>query len=298
MQQTTSNIRLGLGRVEAVPAPGPGFGGDGHTMSLVVNPNDYARNDPFIMLADDHLDLAPGAPVGAAHPHAGFEIATFLASGSIDEGDEGVLNEGDVLWTTTGRGVVHNEHAVPSAGARILQLWFTLPDSERFVEPHFQVVRRNDAPVRAEPGVVARVYSGSSGDSHFKRREQVPITMVDFVLQSNAAVDQIVPSTHNGFLYMLEGSVQVDDKELRAGQIGWLTPSGREDDALLTLTASSNGARVVFYAGARQGTPIATHGPFVGGSRADLLRMGRAYTAGEFVRMADLVQGEAASRDR
>ena len=50
------------------------------------------------------------------------------------------------------------------------------------------------------------------------------------------------------------------------------------------------GACVVLYAGQRQHYPIVTHGPFVGGSRADLMRMSREFLAGRFVRMSELMR--------
>ena len=52
------------------------------------------------------MNRPPGAPAGGAHPHAGFEIATFLVEGEVRDRDEGVLKAGDVLWMTAGSGVI------------------------------------------------------------------------------------------------------------------------------------------------------------------------------------------------
>ncbi len=286
-----------LARVVTVPPIEAGFGGPGHTMSWVLTPGDYAVNDPFILLADDRLDMPPGAAVGSEHPHAGFEIATFAVAGSIDDGDEGTLDEGDVLWTTAGRGIIHGEHAVPRPGTRILQLWFALPDADRWMEPGFTLTRRGDAPVRHEPGVLARVYSGTSGAVRAERRERVPITMLDVAFEPGARLEQLIPATHNGFLYVLDGTVRVGrDTEVHAGQVGWLDAGAAEGESVVQFTAGAQGARAVFYAGERQGTPIAPQGPFVGGSRADLMRMGREYLSGRYVRMGDLVRGASGAR--
>jgi redox-sensitive bicupin YhaK (pirin superfamily) len=46
----------------------------------------------------------------------------------------------------------------------------------------------------------------------------------------------------------------------------------------------------VLYAGEPQRAPIALHGPFVGGTRADLVRASTAYRNGEFARMSELVR--------
>jgi len=289
MPMTTPIVRR-LARTVTTAPPSPGFGGEGHEAVFVLEPEAFAAQDPFILLADDRLNLRPGVPVGGAHPHAGFEIATFVVQGSIDEGDEGTLREGDVLWTTAGRGIVHGERAIPAPGTRILQLWFALPPADRWVDPHVHLVERAAAPVRREPGATARVYGGSSGEARVLRREHVPITMVDFTLDARATIEQPLPASYNGFLYVLDGVVQVGDGDrLRAGEVGWLDRHGGDDESVVHLDAGDDGARVVLYAGPPQHAPIVTHGPFVGGSRADLMRMSREYVAGRYVRMSDLL---------
>lgn len=293
---TTIPIARRLARTVTTAPPSPGFGGEGHEAVFVLDPDRFAEQDPFILLADDRLNMPPGMPVGGAHPHAGFEIATFVVQGSIDEGAEGVLHEGDVLWTTAGRGIVHGERAIPAPGTRILQLWFALPPADRWVEPHFTLIDRASAPVRRESGVIARVYGGTSGDVRVQRREHVPITMVDFALDAGATIEQELPASYNGFLYLLDGDVEVGDgAPLRAGEVGWLDRHDGDDASVVRLTAGGAGARVVLYAGPPQHAPIVTHGPFVGGSRVDLMRMSREYVEGRFLRMGDLVRGAAST---
>ena len=87
-----------IDRVVTTPTPGPGFIGAGHTAVPVVDPSEFEQNDPFILLMDDRVDLPPGREAGGAHPHAGFETVTFLAEGTLHDQDEGVTNEGDVVW--------------------------------------------------------------------------------------------------------------------------------------------------------------------------------------------------------
>ena len=77
-----------IARIVTVPPPAPGFVGPGHLAAQVVSPGDFANSDPFIMLADDDLDIGD-RPVGGPHPHAGFERVTLILDGAIYDRNEG-----------------------------------------------------------------------------------------------------------------------------------------------------------------------------------------------------------------
>jgi redox-sensitive bicupin YhaK (pirin superfamily) len=147
---------------------------------------------------------------------------TFVVEGRLHDADEGVLEAGDVQWTTAGRGVIHNEHVVPEGRTRILQLWLALPDAERWAEPRFEIVRRDDAPLRAEPGVSVRVYGGRSGTAVAATHNHAPVTLRDVQLDAGASVEQTLPAAYDGFLYVLDGAVRIGDASQRPGQVGWL----------------------------------------------------------------------------
>jgi hypothetical protein len=291
---STGRIARSIARTITTAPPAPGFAGPGHTAVFVVDPNEFAIQDPFILLADDRLDMPAGATVGGEHPHAGFEIATFVLEGALHDRDEGVLRAGDVQWTTAGRGIIHGEDVTAEGSSRILQLWLTLPEAERWSEPRFETIVRDDAPVRREPGIEARVYSGDSGELRARRRQHVPVTMVDITLDAGATFAQDLPASYNGFVYVLDGAARAGADNvaiLRAGDVGWLDHPDADGPSTLRLTADNvAGARVVLYAGQPQNVPIVMNGPFVGGTRADVMRASRDYMAGRFERMSALVR--------
>jgi quercetin 2,3-dioxygenase len=286
-----ATVQRGLARVITLPPPSPGFIGDGHTAVHAIGPQDFLHNDPFIMLADDRLDLPNGRQAGAAHPHAGFEIATLIVDGEMRDRDEGLLRAGDVVWTTAGSGVVHSEDVEPLGRVRILQLWTTTPSSSRWTPPQFEHVAREDIGVRQERGVEARIYSGLSGSVNGGSHLYLPFVMVDIWLKPNAVFEQRLPATYNGFLYPLDGELSVsgtDPQRIGVGQIGWLERVDATRGSTLYVTAGTGGARVVLYAGERQDVQIVTHGPFVGETRADLMRASQAYTLGRMPRLSEL----------
>jgi redox-sensitive bicupin YhaK (pirin superfamily) len=279
----------GLVDVVTLPPPSQGFIGEGHTAVHVMQDREFVQTDPFIMLADDRVDLPSGRRAGGAHPHAGFEIVTFAVEGAARDRDEGLLRAGDVLWMTAGSGVVHNEDVEPLGKLRILQLWVTLPSASRWAAPRFEHMALESVPVRRETGIEARVYSGRSGVVEAASHTYLPLTLIDVRLGPNTVFDQALPASYNGFLYPLEHDLVVGGappRRLGVGQIGWLESGG--PSTTVRLTAGTNGARVMLYAGERQNVPIVTHGPFVGETHADLVRVSRAYMEGRMPRVSEL----------
>jgi redox-sensitive bicupin YhaK (pirin superfamily) len=273
-------------RTVTTAAPAPVLPGIGHV--AIISPEERESSDPFLLLSDNRIDGLHGARIGAAHPHAGMESATLLIHGSIKDGDAAPLQAGDLQWMTAGSGIVHDEAVTARGSVRLLQLWITLPHGRRWTAPGFQDVHLESLPIRREPGVVVRLYSGRSGALVSPTQNQVPVTLADFQLEAGASIDQELPASYNGCLYVLDGLVRVGADELRAGQVGWLDRPPGEGASNLRLNAGEGGARLILYAGEPQGTRVVMHGSFVGESRADISRLDDEYRQGRFPHMSEL----------
>ena len=277
-----------ISRVVNVPPAAPGFVGPGHLAAPVVSPENFEMNDPFILLMDDHLDIGD-RPVGGPHPHAGFETVTLILDGAIFDRDEGgTLNAGEVQWMTAGRGIIHSEDVRTKGKMRLLQLWLTLPKKERWTEPAFQVFHSDSIPVRHESGAEIRVYSGSSGSLRSGTRNYVPVTMVEINLERGASAVQEVPVSYNGFVFVIGGSVRIEETTLNTGQVGWLDRPTDNNASIVRVIAGESGARLILYAGQPQGDPIVSYGPFIGDSKQDIARLFAEYQAGQFPRLSEL----------
>ncbi|MBZ4330950.1 pirin family protein [Corallococcus sp. AS-1-12] len=269
-----------LERIIDLPEPTQGQFGPAHTVVPVISPEDYARSDPFILLMDDRID---GKPIGGPHPHAGFETVTLVVKGGMTH-DSGSLGEGDVQWMTAGSGVIHGEGLEGDLGqARILQLWLTLPKTQRWVPAGYQDLPYAELPVRREPGVEVRLYSGTSGTVRSATKNYVPVTLAELRLEPGASIAQDLPASYNGFFYVLEGEVAVgpDRRALRPGQVGWLDRPVSGGDSVVHVTGTTR-ARVLLYAGQPQREPLVSHGPFIGDTQEDILRSFAGYRAGRF----------------
>jgi redox-sensitive bicupin YhaK (pirin superfamily) len=285
-----------IARTVTTPPLAPGFVGPGHLAAEVVAPEDFAENDPFILLMDDHLDIGQ-RPVGGPHPHAGFETVTLLLEGAIYDRDEGgVIQAGEVQWMTAGRGIIHGENVATKGKVRLLQLWLTLPKSQRWTTPGFQDIHADAIPVRREPGVEVRLYSGASGDRQSPTRNHVPVTLAEITLDPRVSFHQDLPASYNGFAFIVRGSARLgeDGAPLEVGQVGWLDRPEREGTSALRIVAGNEGVRLVLYAGQPQGDPIVSQGPFIGDTREDIVRLHHEYRAGRFERMSQIARAARA----
>jgi quercetin 2,3-dioxygenase len=287
-----------LSRVVATPPPAPGFIGEGHVAVEVLPPHDVSRHDPFVLLMDDRLDMPRRRQIGGPHPHAGLETVTLVLEGKVWDRDEGALSAGEIAWMTAGRGIVHNEHVEAEGEVRILQLWIGLPTRAREAAPALQVLAARDVPVRSEPGVVARVYSGRSGDVEAPTKNLVPVTLVEFKLDAGSRVEQRLPASYRGFLYVVDGSISVgDDSEtVSKGSVAWFERAASDDASALAIAANGDGARVVLYAGEPHGEPIVQRGPFVAGTPDGLAKFFWRYQEGKFEALSDVVKGQRAGQ--
>jgi redox-sensitive bicupin YhaK (pirin superfamily) len=276
-----------ISRIDTPAPPAPGGLGRGHTAVKVVQPTALDSSDPFVLLVDDLFDFEARRRIGGAHPHAGLETVTLILEGTLHDRDAGDLTVGNAIWMSAGRGIIHDEDVEASGRVRILQLWIALPTRDRDLEPQFEIIRREEAPIVRLAGAEAVLYSGTSGSASSPTRNRVPTTMIDLSLEPNATFEQDVPPAYNGFFYVIDGSVQVGGDPIAASQVGWLAPSSSRE---LVLSAQETGARLVLYAGQSLGEPITQGGPFVAGAPSEIIDFNQRFRAGEFTRMSDLAK--------
>lgn len=269
-----------IDRVTAIPPLGPGFDGERHKAALVIPPGNLPATDPFFLMADDHI--TEGGGFGGAHPHAGLETVTFMLNGTMED-TGGRLEEGDVEWMTAGSGIVHAENTVVSTGMRLFQLWLILPEAQRNMPPRVQVLRRAAMPVHTAPGVVATVYSGTSGAAEAPTLNAVPVTLVDIRMAPGAAFASHLPASYNSFVVGIDGEAQAGATAapLGTGAVGWTGPVG-DGDSLLALRAGEHGARLLLYAGQPQHIQVVAKGPFIAGSSQELAAYYADFRHGKF----------------
>jgi quercetin 2,3-dioxygenase len=266
-----------VARVDS-PAVEPGYG-PGHQVRRLVAPGQWQATDPFLLLNEDWF------PDGIfdRHPHRGIETVTYVIDGGIrhwdNHGNTGTIGAGDAQWLTAGRGLIHNEQPVTGEYVHILQLWINLPEADKLVPAHHQKLLAADMPVRREPGVEIRVFSGSSGSARATTRNCAPVTMIEICLDSCARVAQAIPSGFTAFIVIQDGDGMIGAQSIaaRAGQVVWLASAERP--SMISLEAGKEGLRAFLFAGQPLHEPVVAGGPFVMNTEAELAECFAEYRA-------------------
>ncbi len=242
--------------------------GAGVRLTRVLTGKLQRRLDPFLMLdafgSDNPDDYIAGFP---DHPHRGFETVTYMLAGRMrhrdSAGHEGLLGDGGVQWMIAGRGVIHSE--IPEQEDGVMegfQLWLNLPAQNKMAEPWYQDFASAAIPeyVTAD-GVTVRVIAGSSnGVAGVVSREITEPLYLDIHVPAGVSFSTGVPVTHNAFIYVYRGAVEVGGVRVDSKRMGVLSNTPGADGVTL---AAQEDARLILIAGKPLNEPIVQYGPFV-----------------------------------
>jgi redox-sensitive bicupin YhaK (pirin superfamily) len=263
--------------------------GAGVRLTRVLSHDLQQRLDPFLMLdafgSDNPGEYIAGFP---NHPHRGFETVTYMIAGRMRHkdsgGHEGLLQNGGVQWMTAGRGLVHSEMPEQEAGVMEgFQLWLNLPAKNKLCEPWYRDIQSEEVPeFTTKLGVLVRVIAGASHGTPgaIQRDHTEPLYLdVHFPNTDDAAFEQALPATHNAFVYVYRGSLElVQGDKTSAVPIKRMAILSNEGDGLV-LRAKAN-TRAIVIAGKPLNEPIAQYGPFVMNTREELVQAVDDFRAG------------------
>lgn len=236
-----------------------------HEAGLMLSPGNWQEFDPILIMVEDIFEK------GAFdfHPHRGMETVTYIIEGTLEHSDNkggsGILKPGDAQWMTAGGGIVHVEDPPENVSVHLLQLWVNIPKATKMSAPRYQDIVSKNIPERKEDGIIYRVISGNSCEVVSPTKNHAPVTYVEIIMDAGRTASQDIPSTYNGFMYILEGSGRFGENETKAGkgEVLLLDSAGEESDISEVTIKANEKLRVIFIAGKPIKETVVARGPFV-----------------------------------
>lgn len=285
--------------IESVIAPRtPHFVGDGFRVhNFIPGTLTMQRMSPFIMMDYNSKFVFPPSkiPKGVGvHPHRGFETVTIAYKGKVAHGDSygnsGVIGEGDIQWMTAASGILHKEYheeefSKTGGEFQMVQLWVNLPAKDKMSKPKYQEIVKDKIGKFVIPGdggtveVIAGEYEGIQGSaSTFS-----PVHLFNARLNKGASASFHFPAHYNTAVLLIEGSATVNgETPVATDHLALLANDGER----FTVEASEN-AVVLILSGEPINEPIATYGPFVMNTKAEIVQAVEDFNMGKFGYLED-----------
>ena len=283
-------------RVKSITTAPRGLEGEGFPVRRAFAGVDLADLDPFVHMDQmGEIDYGPGEPKGTPwHPHRGFETVTYMMEGTFLHQDSigggGVIQNGATQWMTAGAGILHIERppdALIDSGGLFhgIQLWVNLPARLKMTNPRYQDIGADAVALLTndQGDAVIRVIAGSLGDLGGPGSTHTPISIVHISLLPGARVALPWDPAFNALTYALagQGTVGPERAALAEGQM-----AVHVDGDFLMLSANdrqdsrTRSYEVLVLGGLPIREPVATYGPFVMNTRAELQTAFEDYQAG------------------
>ena len=252
--------------------------------SIGVEPNYF---DPFLMLdefgSENKDDYIGGFP---PHPHRGIETVTYMLNGEFEHEDstgaKGRMSAGDVQWMKTGGGIIHSEMPTMSEGKlHGFQLWVNMPAKLKMNKPEYIYIDSKQMQIHKDLDKKIKIIAGKFNDIEgpVKGHNVEPIYF-DIELEKDKKFNFNLPSTHNSFIYLIEGEIKIGDKnhdKVNGSTLILLT----KDEKLKVKGVTKS--KFLLISGKPIGEPIARGGPFVMNTKQEILQAVEDYNNGNFV---------------
>jgi len=228
------------------------------------------------------------------HPHRGFETVTVAYHGSVahhdSTGNSGVIREGDVQWMTAGSGVLHKEYHEKEFSRKgglmqMVQLWVNLPAKDKMVPAKYQAIEnsmmtrfvldKNESHVE----IIAGEYKGVRGPA----TTFTPLNLFNAKLRPGSVADFSFEKSSNTGMLVIEGEIKVNG--------GKTAPEDNfilfgHDDEKIQIEALKESI-VLILNGEPINEPIASYGPFVMNTNAEIKQAYEDFYSGKFGHLDD-----------
>ena len=276
MDNTTNTKNISLDKIWKSEEQGEG---DGARVVRLISGSNNIDTDPFLMFDYYNARLPGGFP---DHPHRGFETITYQLEGEMwhedFKGHKGKILPGGVQWMTAGKAIVHAEMPGSWTESAIgFQLWINLSKENKMIEPAYQEFSKDQIPIYTDPTTksTVKVICGDFNDIKGPCQSKTPACYYDVGLNEDAEFNLPIGEDKNGYLFVYQGSITIDGKEIKTNYAGRFSP-GKGN--ILNVKCNKGGCgKFILMAAKPLKEPIKQMGPFVMNTEKELIQAYQDY---------------------
>ena len=279
---------MDLTSVKKIIEPMPATDGAGVKLKRAIGTPELDYLDPFLMLdefgSDNAEDYIAGFP---PHPHRGIETVTYMLKGEFEHQDstgaKGNMKSGDVQWMKTGRGIIHSEMPAMSEGKlQGFQLWINMPAELKKNKPEYIYIDSKQMQTYKDIDKKITIIAGKFKDVEGPvSKHNVEPIYFDIELKEGKEFNFELSSTHNSFVYLVEGSIKIGDQAHASIQNSKIIILNKENN--LKVLGLKN-SKFLLISGKPIGEPIVRGGPFVMNTQAEIKEAIQDFHNGTFAK--------------
>lgn len=197
-----------------------------HTFSFA---NYYDKNfQGFGALRVINEDRVQGGQGFDTHPHANYEIFSYIVDGALRHkdsmGNTEVIERGAVQFTSAGTGIYHSEfNADDAKEVHFIQMW--VKPHTKGLKPGYQTKSWTEA---QKLNQLCKILCPNGSDEAIKVNQHCSVYVS--VLEKEKAVSFTLPQGRQGYVHLIQTSpevkIQVNSSELQSGDGAFLTGAG------------------------------------------------------------------------
>lgn len=242
--------------------------------------------DPFLLI--HHMqpyNVKPGEDLRIPpHPHAGFEVVTYLLDGEFfhrdSKGHDQVATGGDINWMTSGSGILHSEGPTAEflqkgGNVELLQVWINLPADKKALPSTFTHYKSDRLPIVQKANATVKVLIGEYEGQRSPVSTHTDMFWYHIKIKAGDMFTLPVNAAFSSALYVMKGELKMLNETIKAGQLTDLEING--DQLVFTAVADSS---LIAFGGRPIKEKVVSYGPFVMNSFEEVQSAIKKYETG------------------
>ena len=210
------------------------------------------------------------------HPHRGFSPVTFVFQGDLRHqdsfGNDKIVNAGGTQWMHAGKGITHSERpsselAKNGGTQEIIQFWVNTPAKHKMELPYYLPINEEDTPKLMSEAYQIQIIAGSYEGKTGPAKTFSPMTLLRGTIKKNGTITLDLPKEYNTLLYLLDGELIVNNKNVKRKDMISFALDGTQIDI-----EAQEDTRFILLSGEPINEEVTSYGPFVMNNQTEILQ--------------------------